>query len=139
MGAYCIRSLIPHHTAQVDEIMDVLWSDYYGAALFGNGREIACIPHQGCRIEIVATAQTAHPGVSLLLPGQVLRYTRSLFIFDRLELPSGTKVGLWNFVGFKLRLVPNVTPPRPREDASVNRARDEAVQPTPALGVSSSR
>ena len=51
MGAYCIRALIPHHTAQVGELMEVLWSDYYGAAKFGDGREIACIPHTECWFE----------------------------------------------------------------------------------------
>ena len=137
MGAYCTRALIPRHTAKVDEIMKVLWSDYHGAALFGDRREIACIPHKGCRLEIVGTAETAHHGVNLLLPGQVLRYKRSLFILDRLELPSGTKVGLWHFVGFKLRLSPNVTLPPPTEDIVVGQARGEPVQPAP--GVSSPR
>ena len=28
MGAYCLRALIPSHTASVGEIMQVLWSDY---------------------------------------------------------------------------------------------------------------
>lgn len=137
MGAYCTRALIPRHTAKVDEIMEVLWSDYHGAALFGDRREIACIPHKGCRLEIVATAETTHHGVNLLLPGQVLRYKRSLFILDRLELPSGTKVGLWYFVGFKLRLSPNVPLPPPTEDIVVEQGRGEPVQPAP--GVSSPR
>jgi hypothetical protein len=139
MGAYCTRSLIPRHQAKVDEIMEVLWSDYHGAAIFGDGREIACLPHKGCRLEIVATAKTAHRGVNLLLPGQVLRYRRSLFILDRLELPSGTKVGLWHFVGFKLRLSPNMTLQPPTEDIVVQQAHGEAVQPSPAPGVTSRR
>jgi len=121
MGACCTRSLISHHTAKVDEILEVLWSDYHGAAIFGDAGQIARIPHEGCRLEILATATTAHPGVSLLLPGQVLRYKRSLFILDRLELPSGTKVGLWHFIGFKLRLLPNMTPPTRIEDSSSSR------------------
>jgi hypothetical protein len=135
MGACCTRSFISHHTAKEDEILEVLWSDYHGAAIFGDGGQIARIPHNGCRLEIVATATTAHRGVSLLLPGQVLRYKRSLFILDRLELPSGTTVGLWHFVGFKLRLLPNMTPPTPMEDIIVKQARGEAVQPSPAPGV----
>lgn len=139
MGAYCTRSLIPRHHAKVDEIMEVLWSDYHGAAIFGDGREIACLPHKGCRLEIVATAKTAHHGVNLLLPGQVLRYRRSLFILDRLELPSGTKVGLCHFVGFKLRLSPNMTLQPPTEDIVVQQAHGEAVQPSPAPGVTSRR
>jgi hypothetical protein len=126
MGAYCTRALIPRHTAEVGEIMEVLWSDYHGAALFGDRREIACIPHKGCRLEIVATAETSHPEVNLLLPGQVLRYKRNFFILDRLELPSGAKVGLWHFVGFKLRLAPGMTLPPPREDIIVERARIES-------------
>lgn len=36
MGAYCTRALIPRHTAKVDEVMEVLWSDSHGAALFGD-------------------------------------------------------------------------------------------------------
>jgi len=86
--------LIPVHTAGAGEIMEILWSDYYGAVLFGEGREIACIPHKGCRLEVVATAPTSHREVNFLLPGQVIRYTRSFFFVDRFELPSGTKVGL---------------------------------------------
>jgi len=100
MGAYCTRSFIPRHTAKVDEIMEVRWSDYH-----------------------------------LLLPGQVLRYKRSLFILDRLELPCGTKVGLWHFVGFKLRLSPKVTLPPPAEDVIVKQAHNQAVHPAHAPGV----
>jgi len=128
MGAYCTRTLIPHHPAKVDEIMEVLWSDYHGAALFGDRGEIACIPHGGCRLEIVATAETVHPEVDLLLPGQVLRYKRVFFVFDRLELPSGANVGLWHFVGFRLRLAPTVMLPPPAEDLVVEQAREELVR-----------
>ena len=105
MGAYCSRALIPHHTAQVGELMEVLWSDYYGAAIFGDGQEIACIPHNGCWLEIVGTAETSHGKVNLLLPGQVIRYTRSCLLWDRFELPGGSRVGLWHLVGFRLQLV----------------------------------
>jgi hypothetical protein len=128
MGAYCTRTRIPHHPAKVDETLEVLWSDYYGAALFGDPGEIACIPHGGCRLEIVAMAETAHPEVNLLLPGQVLRYKRVFFIFDRLELASGAKVGLWHFVGFKLRLAPTVMLPPPTEDLVVEQARRELIR-----------
>ncbi len=128
MGAYCTRALIPRHAAKVDEVMEVLWSDDHGAALFGDRREIACIPHRGCRLEVVATAETAHHEVNLLLPGQVLPYRRTFFVLDRLELPSGTKVGLWQFVGFKLRLAPRVTLPPPTEDLIAKQARDKLVQ-----------
>lgn len=27
---------LPSHAAKIDEILEVLWSDYYGAALFGD-------------------------------------------------------------------------------------------------------
>jgi hypothetical protein len=131
MGTCCTRSVISRHTAGVDEILEVLWSDYHGAAIFGDAGQIARIPHKGCRLEIVATAMTAHHGVSLLLPGQVLRHKRSLFILDRLELPGGTKVGLWHFVGFKLRLLPNRTLPKPMADNIVKQAHGEVVQPSP--------
>jgi len=131
MGTCCTRSVISRHTAGVDEILEVLWSDYHGAAIFGDAGQIARIPHKGCRLEIVATATTAHHGVSLLLPGQVLRHRRSLFILDRLELPGGTKVGLWHFVGFKLRLLPNRTLPKPMADNIVKQAHGEVVQPSP--------
>jgi hypothetical protein len=131
MGTCCTRSVISRHTAGVDEILEVLWSDYHGAAIFGDAGQIARIPHKGCRLEIVATAMTEHHGVSLLLPGHVLRHKRSLFILDRLELPGGTKVGLWHFVGFKLRLLPNRTLPKPMADNIVKQAHGEVVQPSP--------
>jgi hypothetical protein len=131
MGAYCLRALIPVHPARAGEILQVLWSDYYGAAVFGEGREMACIPHEGCRLEVVATAPTAHRKVDLLLPGQVIRYTRSCLFGDRFELPSGTKVGLWHLVGFKLQLVQDPMRPIPVEDDLMERqARDLAKAAT---------
>ncbi len=123
MGAYCLRALIPSHAAVVGEIMQVLWSDYYGAVIFGDRREIACIPHKGCRLEIVATADATHPLVNLLLPGHVIRYTRSFFFRDRFELPSGVTVGLHELVGFKLQLAPSPTPVRPAEELILERAQ----------------
>ncbi len=124
MGAYC-RVPIPRHTAKEGETMEVLWSDYYGAALFGDRMEIACVPHKGCRLEIVASAETSHREVNLLLPGQVLQYKRSFILLDRLALPSGTKAVLGHFVGFKLRLAPDVMAPPPKEEIVVNRVREE--------------
>ena len=105
MGVYCLRALIRHHTAQAGEIMAVRWSDYYGAAIFGDGQEIACIPHSGCWLEILGTAETSHGKVNQLLPGQVIRYTQSFLLGDRFELPGGARVGLWHLVGFRLQLV----------------------------------
>jgi len=96
--------------------MQVLWSDYYGAVLFGDKHEIACIPHKGCRLEIVGTAVTSHRAVNLLLPGHVIRYTRSFLFGDRFELSSGATVGLWHLVGFKLQLALSTTPPPPAEE-----------------------
>jgi hypothetical protein len=129
MGAYCTLALIPRHTAKVGEVIQVLWSDYHGAALFGDRQEIACIPHKGCRLEIVATAETSHREVDLLLPGQVLRYKRAFFIFDRFELPSGVKVGLWHFVGFKLRLAPAVSARQQRSLDDDSHAHQEPASP----------
>jgi len=139
MGVYCTRSLIAPHTAQAEEILEVLWSDYHGAVIFGDGQRTACLPHNDCRLEIVETAKTAHHEVSLLLPGQVLRYKRSLLLLDRLELPNGTKPGLWHFVGFKLRLSPNVTRPTLTEDITVKQTRGNALQPWPAPGANTTR
>jgi hypothetical protein len=68
MGAYCLLGLIPSHPARVGEIMMVFWSKYHGAVIFGDRREIACIPHAGCRLEIVATPFVSHRKVNLLLP-----------------------------------------------------------------------
>jgi hypothetical protein len=131
MGAYCLRALIPVHAARAGEIMQVLWSDYYGAVVFGEGGEIACIPHTGCRLEVVATAPTSHREVDLVLPGQVIRYKRSFLFGDRVELPSGTKVGLWHLMGFKLQLVRYPMRPVPVEDDLVERkARDLAKSVT---------
>jgi hypothetical protein len=119
MGAYCLRKLIPSHAARMGEIMEVLWSDYYGAVLFGDREEIACIPHKGCRLEIVATAPTSHRGVNMLVPGQVIRYKRSFFFGDRFELPSGAKVGLGQLIGYKLQLAPPMATPLPVEEVVV--------------------
>ena len=127
MGAYCLRGLIRHHTAHVGEIMQVLWSDYHGAAIFGDGQEIACIPHTGCWLEIVGTAETSHRKVNLLLPGHVLRYTRSFLLGDRFELPGGPRIGLRHLVGFRLQLVQAPMLPVPVEEDLVEKtARDLA-------------
>ena len=100
MGAYGTRGRIPRHAAKPGEVMQVLWSDYYGGALFGDKGETACIPHKGCSLEIVASGQTRHRAANLLLPGQVIRYTGFLFI-DRSRSPSGTKVRLGDLVGLQ--------------------------------------
>ena len=122
MGAYC-RVPLPRHFATEGETLQVLWSDYYGAALFGDRREIACVPHRGCRLEIVATAATGHREVQRLLPGQVLHYARVFWLFDRLVLPSGRTADLGHFVGFTFRLTPATIPPLPIEELVVRRAR----------------
>jgi hypothetical protein len=122
MGAYCLLGLIPSHPAREGEIMKVLRSNYDGAVIFGDRREIACIPHTGCRLEIVATPPVSHRKVNFLLPGQVIRYKRSFFLGDRFELPGGTKVSLRHLVGFKLQLAPSLAPP-PVEDVIVRRRR----------------
>jgi hypothetical protein len=85
------------------------------------GGEIACVPHKGCRLEAVATAPTSHRKVNLLLPGQVIRYTRAFLFGDRFALPGGTTVGLWHLVGFKLHLVQDPMRPIPVEDDLVER------------------
>ena len=121
MGAYCTRAFIPRHAARADEIMQVrrLSSYWPDVALFGDRNEIACIPHTGCRLEIVAIAETSHPVVDLLLPGHVIRYRRSFFFGDRFELPSGATVSLEQLIGFKLQLAPPMATPLPVEEAVV--------------------
>ena len=123
MGAYCTLDSIRRHPARLGEILEVrrLFT-YYDAAVFGDRDEIACIPHKGCLLEIVAAGEAAHPEVNRLLPGHVIRYTRSFFFGDRFELPSGTRVGLARLVGFKLQLAPPRTAPLPEEEAIVQRA-----------------
>ena len=123
MGGYC-RVPLPRHTATEGETLEVMWSDYYGAALFGDRMEIACIPHRGCRLEIVATAPTEQREISLLLPGQVLHYKRAFYFLDQLVLPNGRRATLGRFVGFKLRLAPAVAAPLPTEELVVRRARE---------------
>lgn len=125
MGTYWVP--LPRHIAKVDEIMEVRWSDYYGAALFGDHAEIACLSHKGCRLEILTTAESSHHEVNGVLPGQVVGYKGSFCFLDRFELPSGTAVGLWRLVGFKLRLLPEAIVPAPSENAILNRNRHDRI------------
>jgi hypothetical protein len=120
MGAYCTLLNIRRHPASLGEIMEVRRpSPYDDPVLFGDRKEIACIPHKGCVLEIVAVGDTTHREVNRLLPGQVIRYTPSFFFGDRFKLPSGKKVGLSQLVGFRLQLVPPQAVPVPDEDAMV--------------------
>jgi hypothetical protein len=130
MGAYCLLGLIPFHTAKVGEVMEVLRSDYYGAVIFGDRQEIACIPHTGCRLEIVATPSVAPGKANLLLPGQVIRYKHSFFLGDRFELPSGTKVSLRHLVGFRLQLASSLVV-LPVEDTVVGKRLRSEPEPVP--------
>jgi hypothetical protein len=120
MGAYCLLESVPSHRASVGEILEVRWVDYYGAVIFGDRNEIACIPHEGCRLEITATAQSPHRKTELLLPGQGIRYMHSFFLGDRFELPNGRKVKLHHLVGFKLQLASRPVLP-PLEDVVTRR------------------
>ena len=120
---------IPRHAAQVGEIMEVSWIDRARPALLGDRREIACIPHQGCRLEIAATAATPHREVNLLVPGAVIRYKRSFLFGDRFELPSGATVRLADLLGFKLQLAPTAPHPAPIEEDIVRRLTRRAATP----------
>jgi hypothetical protein len=123
MGAYCTLLDVRRHAASLGEIMEVrCLFPYYDGVLFGDRKEIACIPHKGCLLEIVALGETTHREANRLLPGQVIRYTPSFLFGDRFTLPSGKKVRLSQLVGFKLQLVPPRTAPLPDEDAIVHRA-----------------
>jgi hypothetical protein len=120
MGVYCTLDSIRRHPARLGEIMEVRRiSTYYDVAVFGDRGEIACIPHKGCLLEVVASGEATHPEVNRLLPGQVIRYMRAFFFFDRFELPSGSRVGLPQLVGFKLQLAPPRSAPLPEEDVVV--------------------
>src|SRR5215813_9265698 len=122
MGAYCLLESVPSHRASVGEILEVRWVDYYGAVIFGDRNEIACIPHEGCRLEITAAAPSPHRKAELLLPGQVIRYMHAFFLGDRFLVPNGRKVKLQHLVGFKLQLASRPVPP-PLEDVVVTRRR----------------
>src|SRR4030095_769017 len=100
--------------------LPICWVDSYGAVIFGDRNEIACIPHEGCRLEITATAPSPHRKAELLLPGQVMRYMHSLFLGDRFVLPNGRKVKLQHLVGFKLQLASRPGP-LPLEDVVTRR------------------
>ena len=99
--------------------MEVSLADLAGPVLIGDKKEIACIPHKGCRLEIAATAETSHRDVNLLVPGAIVRYKRSFLFGDRFELPSGAKVSLADLLGFKLQLAPSTPPSPPMEEVIV--------------------
>jgi hypothetical protein len=114
---------LPHHVAVVDEIMQVLWSEHYGAALFGDDGEVAWLPYRGCRLEVVSTAETSHEKVNLLLPGQTILYRGRSWFLHRFQLPGRTTVGLWHLVDFRLRLASDTVRWIPSEDAILDRVR----------------
>ena len=122
MGAYCLLESVPSHRASVGEILEVRKVDHYGAVIFGDRNEIACVPHEGCRLEIIATGPSPHRKAEMLLPGQVIRYMQSFFLGDRFVLPNGRKVKLQHLVGFKLQLASRPVPP-PLEDVVIRRRR----------------
>ena len=67
MGAYCTLDSIRRHPARLGEIMEVRRiSTYYDVAVFGDRGEIACIPHKGCLLEVVASGEATHPEVNQL-------------------------------------------------------------------------
>ena len=120
MGAYCLLESVPSHRASVGEILEVRKVDHYGAVIFGDRNEIACVPHEGCRLEITAIGQSPHRKAELLLPGQVIRYMQSFFLGDRFVLPNGRKVKLQHLVGFELQLASRPVAP-PLEDVVMRR------------------
>ena len=122
MGAYCLLESVSSHRASVGEILEVRKVDHYGAVIFGDRNEIACVPHEGCRLEIIATGPSPHRKAEMLLPGQVIRYMQSFFLGDRFVLPNGRKVKLQHLVGFKLQLASRPVPP-PLEDVVIRRRR----------------
>src|SRR2546428_5271587 len=117
MGAYCLLGVIPSHTVSIGEIMEVLWSDYHGAIIFGDREEVACIPHAGCRLEIVATPPPALTARSTFSCRDRSSDTRTR---SSSAIGSSCRVSLRHLVGFKLQLASSVALP-PREDAVVRR------------------
>src|SRR5262245_32653853 len=111
------------HVAKIDEILHVLWSDYYGAALFGDDVEVASLPHTRCRLEVVGDAESSHRDPNGLLPGQVIRYKGRRCFVDRFELPGGTTVALWCLVGFTLRILSDTVVPVPSEESVLDSVR----------------
>ena len=135
MGAYCLLDSLASHPARVGEILEVVWFDYHGPVILGDRKEIACIPHTGCRLEIVATPPRPHPRVDLLLPGQIVRYSHSFFLGDRFALPAGRRVALRHLVGFRLQLASSAALV-PRQDAIPRRSAAPCVAvPEPISGV----
>ena len=124
---HCSRTCAGHHAARVGEIMEVTLVpgrfSQTRAVLLGDQREIVDLPRTGCRLEVVATAPTRDREIDLLLPGEVLTYSRMPLLGDRLELPSERSVRLAKFHGFKLQLAMPPMPPPPSEDAVVRGAR----------------
>jgi hypothetical protein len=132
MGAYCTLDYTHRHPARMGEIMEVRrpYPGHHFVAVFGDKDEIACIPHRGCWLEIAAAPPSSHGELNLLLPGQVIRYKRSFFFGDRVELPSGKRVGLDRLVGFKLQLAGPRTAPLPDEETvakSIRTSRADGV------------
>lgn len=111
-----------HHKAGVGEIMTVTGVEDLVApmVLIGDKDEVACIPHQGCKLEIQATAKSSHPEADRLLPGQVISYIQvRLGWFVRRDLfllPTAREVQLSQLAGFKLTLLPDVSAPPPAEE-----------------------
>ena len=114
------------HKAEVGEIMVVV-REFSRMRMVGNRDEIACIPHEGCRLEIQETAASTDPQVKQLLPLDEITYiqVRFLKVFrrDLFLLSNGREVELWKLEGFKLRLMSPEIPRPPREEDVLKQAK----------------
>ncbi len=122
------------HKARAGEVIRVTRDAYGRMILVGDGDEIACIPHEGCRLAIEAIAPSADPQVRQLLPLDEVPYIQvrffGVFRRDLFLLPNGREVKLQDLEGFKLRLMPAEITPPPREEDILRRA--EAHEPVAA-------
>ena len=116
-----------YHKARVGEEVRVASDGFGRMMLMGDQTEVACIPHQGCRLEVLEVAPSRNPEVQQLLPLDAITYiqVRHLRVLKRdlFLLPSGREVKLKDLEGFKLKLMPPEISRPPREEDILRRAK----------------
>ncbi len=115
------------HDARVGEAMRVTGNAYGDMVLRGDRDEVACVPHRGCRLELLEVAPSNNPEVQKLLPLDFITFiqVRFLYIFrrDLFLLPNGREVKLKDLEGSTLKLMPLGIDRPPREEDILQRAR----------------
>lgn len=121
------------HQARVGEEVCVRGNAYGRMILRGHRDEVACVPHQGCRLEVLAVAPSKNPEVQQLLPLDTITYIQARFlrIFrrDLFLLPTGREVKLKDLEGSKLRLLPPEISRPPREEDILRRTKARGKVP----------